>query len=246
MKSLLLPLLLLFHNTLLAAPPIQLTEKEQQWLKTTPTIHYAYDPDWAPFEWTNEIGQHTGIILDILKLIEARSGIIFKPRPANNWQEATAFAKNRQVDMYSAVGKTEQRKSYMTFSKTPIFSTNYVFISRKNTDFPSGFSSLTNKTLAVVEGYTIHKLLKNRHPEIPLTLVPTIAQGLKQLTNKEIDVFVINAVSANYLLSTSTYQSLKNAFKTKLSLNLYIAIRNDWPSEAISIINKSLTPSITG
>ena len=240
MKSLLLPLLLFFHSALLAAPSIQLTEKEQQWINTTPAIRYVYDPDWAPFEWTNEIGQHTGIILDILKLIETRSGLHFTPIHTNNWLESTNLAQNRHADMYSAVGSSEQRKNYMTFSTAPIFSTNYIFVSRKNEDFSLGFKKLENKILAVVDNYTIHKVLKKNHPEIPLTLVKTVTQGLNQLVDNKIDVLVINAATGNYLLGTNAYQSLKNAFETNLKLDLYITIRNDWPNEAISIINKAL------
>lgn len=240
MKLLLLPLFLLFHSPLFAAPSIQLTEKEQLWLNTKPIIHYVYDPDWAPFEWTNEIGQHTGIILDILKLIETKSSLQFSPIHTNNWKESTDLAKKRHADMYSAVGKTEQRKSYMTYSSIPIFSTNYIFVSRNNEDYSLGFDSVENKKLAVVENYTIHKLLKITHPETSLSLVKTVTQGLKQLINKKIDVLVINAATGNYLLGTTPYQSLKNAFKTNLKLDLYITIRNDWPSEAIDIINKTL------
>ncbi len=217
-----------------------LTDKEQAWLDKKIPIRYVYDPDWAPFEWTNGVNNHTGILADILHLVKMKSGLQFIPIHAETWQQAIDFAKNRTADMYSGVGNTAERREYMNFPPTPIFTTNYVFISRQGEDYANGFAAIQGKKIAVVDGYTIHGIMKEHKPNISLTLLKATTDGFTQLLSNEIDVFLVNAATAKYFLKDPQYETLTESYETKFQLNLNIAIRNDWPDEVLSIIDKSL------
>ncbi|MBF0266608.1 MAG: transporter substrate-binding domain-containing protein, partial [Gammaproteobacteria bacterium] len=92
------------------------TPKEQAWLEKHIPIKYVYDIDWAPFEWKNEVGQHVGIIADILHLISSKSGLDFVPVHSNSWNDAVAKVKDKTADMYSGVGITKERETYMNFT----------------------------------------------------------------------------------------------------------------------------------
>ncbi|MFK5894545.1 MAG: transporter substrate-binding domain-containing protein [Pseudomonadota bacterium] len=220
--------------------PLYLTESEQAWLDKKIPVRYVYDIDWAPFEWVNVVGEHTGIIADILKLIEVKSGMDFVPIKTQSWSDAVNVAKERNADMYSGVGHTKERLKYMAFTDKNIFSTYYVFVSRNNEEYIEGFDNLSEKRVAVVGGYTIHGILKENKPTLALTLLKGTQEGFNKLLNKEIDVFVVNAVTAKYFLNLNKFKTLSLAYKTQYKLNLRIAIRKDWPGEVISIINKSL------
>jgi len=219
---------------------LSFNQAEQTWLDKNIPIRYVYDPDWAPFEWTNDIGKHAGIIADILKLIKNRTGLNLIPIKTKTWAEAVTYAKNRHADMYSAVGVTEARKSYMNFTEKNIFSTPYVFVSRQGEDYLEGFDSITDKKVAVVGGYTIHEMMKENSPDIPLVILTGTQQGFNKLLANEIDIFLVNAVTAKYFSRQEQYRSLKLAYKTKFKLSLEVAIRNDWPPEVISIFNKAI------
>ena len=219
---------------------LHLTEEEQAWLDKGIPLHYVYDPKWAPFEWRNEIGSHVGIISDILHLIQRNSGLKFIPVHAKSWKEAVSLAKDKRADMYSGVGNTKERREYMNFPNKHIFSTYYVFVSRQSEDYLSGFDDMANKKLAIVDGYTIHGLLKEHKPNYPLVLVENINIGFDKLLNNEIDVFLTNAPTAKYYLKLEKYESLKQAYKTEFKLDLNIGIRSDWPIEVVSIIDKSI------
>ncbi|NQY95332.1 MAG: transporter substrate-binding domain-containing protein, partial [Campylobacteraceae bacterium] len=109
---------------------LKLSEKEQNWLDKNIPIRYVYDPDWAPFEWKNELEKHSGILSDILNLISSKSGMELIPVPVNTWNEAVQKAKKREVDMYSGVGQTDEKLKYMKFTQKSIYQTPYVFVSR--------------------------------------------------------------------------------------------------------------------
>jgi len=219
---------------------LNISDKEEQWLNKNIPVRYVYDPDWAPFEWTNDVGNHAGIISDLLKLIKQKSGLNLVPVKAKTWAEAIEFAKDRHADMYSGVGITDERKSYMNFTEKNIFSTPYVFVSRQGENYLEGFNNLENKKIAVVGGYTIHGIMTQKQPEIPLILLKNTQEGFNKLIDNEIDVFLVNTVTAKYFTAQEKYKQLKLAYKTAHTLNLKVAIRNDWPSETVSIINKAI------
>jgi len=219
---------------------LNLTEKEKQWLNKNIPVRYVYDPDWAPFEWTNDVGKHAGIISDLLKLIKIKSGLNLVPIKAKTWAEAIQYAKNRYSDMYSGVGITDERKTYMNFTEKNIFSTPYVFVSRHGEDYLEGFNDLENRKIAVVDGYTIHGIMTESQPETPLVLLKNAQEGFDKLLDNEIDIFLVNTVTAKFFTGQEKYKQLKLAYKTEYTLNLKVAIRNDWPSEVVSIFNKAI------
>jgi len=224
---------------------IDFNEQEQAWLDKNIPVRYVYNPDWAPFEWTNDVGQHAGFISDILRLLKVKSGLNLEHVKTQSWRQATEFAKNRSADMYSAVGVTEERKSYMNFSEKTLFSTPYVFVSRQEENFVDGFKRFeaepVTQKLAVVGNYTIHGIMQKNKADISLVLLNGTEEGFDKLLSKEIDVFLVNTVTAKYFINKAAYQNLKIAYKTDYKLNLHIAVRRDWPEEILSIINKTIT-----
>ena len=63
---------------------IDFTKSEQEWLSKKQSIKYVYDPDWKPFEWRDELGEHAGIISDIILLLKEKSGIDFISVPTKS------------------------------------------------------------------------------------------------------------------------------------------------------------------
>ncbi|MET0106990.1 MAG: transporter substrate-binding domain-containing protein [Sedimenticola sp.] len=106
------------------------TSEELEWLEKKPTLAYVYDPDWAPFEWKNDIDRHAGIIADILNLISKRSGIGFTPVNTDTWEESVELVKSGKVNMFSAITKNSAREEYLDFTSRDIYSYPAVFITQ--------------------------------------------------------------------------------------------------------------------
>ncbi len=222
---------------------IEFTPKEQAWIDKGESISYVYDPDWAPFEWKNELGGHTGIIYDILNLISQRSGINFKQIPSESWDKAVESVKSRKAQMYSAVGENEDKREYMNFTSRNIYQTPYVFVVRQKDkrDYFDTFKNLSKESkIAVVKDYYIDGLLKEKEPHLDLVRVGSIHEGFEKLEDKTIDIFVINASTAKYFINRKGYDNLKIATKTKYNLELKIALLKSYPKEVISILDKAI------
>jgi polar amino acid transport system substrate-binding protein len=220
----------------------KLTKEEEKWLNKDIPIRYVYDPDWAPFEWKNDIGKHSGILHDILNVISKKSGLEFVQVGVDKWSDAVTKAKNKEVDMYSGINQTIEKEKYMRFTHKSVYTTPYVFVTRLDdkSDYFNTFSSLENKKVAVVDGYSIHDILKKEKPNLSIIALKSTKDGFEKLQNKQIDVFIVNAATAKYYINRLGFDELKISTKIEYSLNLKIAIRKDWPIEVISIIDKAM------
>ena len=219
---------------------IHLNETEIKFINHHNPIKYVYDVDWKPFEWKNDLAKHTGIIASIMQLIEEKSGLNFIALNTNSWNEAITKVKTDEASMFSVIGVTDERKKYLHFTKKPLFSTPYVLVSRKNEDYSNGFDNLKNAKVATISSSTIENLLRKKRPNVKFSLVRTAKDGFNDLEKNKIDILVINAASAKYYINIIGHHNLKIAYKTKLVLDLRIAVRKDTPNEVITIINKSL------
>lgn len=219
---------------------VTLNKLEKEWLSKKESVDYVYDPDWKPFEWKNDLDEHTGIISDIIQLIEEKSSIDFVAIPTKSWAVSVEKVKSGKVPMFSVIGVTKDRKKYLTFIDKPLFSTPYVLVSRHGEDYLDGFVDTTHKRIITLANSTIENKLKAERKKIHFSVVSTAEDGFKALEDKKADILVINAATAKYYINILGYDDLKIAYKTKLSLDLRIAIRKDMPKEVISIINKSI------
>ena len=217
---------------------IAFTPKEREWLASKPVIRYTYDPDWKPFEWKNGISQHVGIIADMLKLIEKKSGIRFVAKPANSWSEALGKLKSGSVDMISALAKTEERSKYADFTKNVIFRVPNVFVARKKDDFSNGFADIKGKKIAVIANYAVESMVKHDKPKLSLEEVDNVVEGLKKLKDGEIDLFVLNLATAGYYLDQENYKDLQIAYRTQYNFDLRIAFVQGYSKIALQTIDK--------
>ncbi|MEJ1336928.1 MAG: transporter substrate-binding domain-containing protein [Candidatus Sedimenticola sp. (ex Thyasira tokunagai)] len=218
------------------------TSKELKWLKKNQALTYVYDPDWAPFEWKNDIDKHTGIIADIIGLINKKSGIEFTPINTDTWEESVALVKSGKADMFSAITQNSVREGYLNFTSKDIYSYPAVFITRF--DDKAVYLNIENdfkgKMIGVVKGSGLGQYIKEKHPELEYVDIPTTNDGFSSIRNNKIDIFAINTVTAKYFIEKKGFSDLKIALKLDYIYHLKIAIRKDIPSEIISIIDKLL------
>ena len=217
-----------------------MTPAEKAFVAQEKPITYMYDPDWAPFEWQNGINEHVGMVADILKIIEQKSGLIFQAKHASTWSEAVDSLKHSKVDMISVMSISESRKKFTNFTENTLFSIPYVFVSRNGDDFSQGFSSLKDVKVAVIKNYTIEEIIKEDFPEMPYQTVSNMKEGFSKLLDGKIDVFILNQASAQYHIKMNAYNQLRVSHKTKYLLALHIALNKHYPKEALSIIDKTI------
>ena len=222
------------------------TPEEINWLDNKQAITYVYDPDWAPFEWKNEIGKHTGIIADILNLIKKRAGIELTPVNANTWDESVELVKSKKVDMFSAITQNSARDDYLNFTSRDIYSYPAVFITKfdDKTVYLNMEKDFKGKKIGIVKGSGLGRYIKEKYPDLKYVELPATNDGFSSIRNNKIDMFAINTVTAKYFIEKKGFDDLKIALKLDYIFHLKVALRKDLPHEIISILDKSLA-SIT-
>lgn len=217
------------------------TPQEINFINSHKPIKYVFDPNWKPFEFKDEIGQHQGIIADIIKIIKAKSGLNLVPVPVNSWKEAKEFVKSGKADMFSAISENEKRKKYLNFTKHTIYSYNAVIVGKKGDYYRyKNMNSFQGKKIGIKKGYVLIDYFRQNYPRLTLVEVPSIKDGFKLLSEGKIDFFVNNMVVANYYIHNLGFKNLQVVKVLNYKFKLKIAIRKDRPKIILEIIDKAL------
>lgn len=218
------------------------TTNELQWLSKKQTLSYVYDPDWAPFEWRNEIDNHTGIIADIISLINKKSGLTLRPINTDTWEESVELVKSGKVSMFSAITQNSVREGYLNFTTKDIYTYPAVLITKFNDKsvYINIEKDFAGKKIGVVKSSGLGQFIKEKHPHLNYVELATTNDGFSSIRNNKIDIFAVNSVTAKYFIEKKGFSDLKIALKLDYIYHLKIAIRKDMPGEILSILDKSL------
>ena len=219
------------------------TANELKWLEKQQAIPYVYDPDWAPFEWKNEIDNHTGIIADIMNLIHKRTGMRLMPVHTDTWDESVALVKNGEVGMFSAITQNAEREQYLNFTTRDIYTYPAVLITKfsDKTVYINVAEDFEGRKIGVVKSSGLGQYIKDTYPDFEYVDLASTEEGFYAIRNNKIDSFAINTVTAKYYIEKKGFSDLKLAIKLDYLYHLKIAIRKDMPKEILSILDKSLS-----
>ena len=224
--------------SVLTEKKVQLTPEEKRWLKQHPAIHISGDPAWAPLSYTDRKGRYTGIIPDFFSLIQEKSGLNFKPYPAENRDAVISAMKEGQIDVISAAARTPEHSELMDFTEVYI-TADVVLITRNDIEFLKGLDQAGARKVGVLKDTVTESSIKRDYPKINLRLFDTASMGLKALSRKEIDIFIIDIPTFEYYAREASLTNLKISGLTDYSFALAIGVRKGMP-ELVSILNKSL------
>ena len=215
-----------------------LTLDQQNWLKSHTLLSMGTDPAWPPFEFRNDSGNYVGISSDYIKTIEDKLAVEMTSIKNLTWVEVIERAKAGEIDLLPAVVKTESRSEFLNFSD-PYITFPMIIATRKDAFFIQELKELNNRSVGVVKSYITHELLIKDFPEINLVFFDTVADGLQQLNNGNIDAFVENLGVITYQINQDSFRDIKIAAITPYNLELAIGVRKGL-EPLIPILNKVL------
>jgi two-component system sensor histidine kinase EvgS len=227
-----------FDESVLSTREIELSRRENKWLIENPEVKIAGEPNWAPLSYYNNKGEYVGIIPDIWKLVEKRSGIKFKRIGSENWQETIKLFKSGKIDVVEAITPTGIRKEYADFSNVYI-QVDYVIVTNSNVKYIKNFKSLDLTTIGVVEGYEIQEQIVKKFPNQKYETYKSAEEGLKALSYGEIYAFIIDVASFEYYSKKNGLSNIKISGNTPFFYEVAIGVRKG-NRELVSILNKAL------
>ncbi len=217
---------------------LNLTAPEKAWLDKHPTIRIGIDPDWAPLEFADSKGRHTGISSDYLAVLGRQLGLNWQLPGIMSWSEVLNAAQEKQIDLIPLITKSESREQYLNFTK-PYLNLPIVVFSRRDISIPEGLSELGGKKVAVVEGYAVADYIARDFPLVQRRFYDNVKEGLKAVSIGEVDAYVGSLAVGGYLLSTEGITNMQVAASTPYRSEMTMGIRKDWP-EMIPILNKAI------
>ncbi len=221
-----------------AAPEIDLSEAEKDWLARHPSVRLAVDIDWAPFEYIDDDFNYVGMAAEYISLVGDRLGIEFEVEKEKPWADVVEAVKSRELDMYSCVVATTQRREYVDFTR-PYLSFPMVIVTSDQVAYVNGIRDLRGERVAVVDGYATHDLMEKNHPEIDLYLASNVADALAQLSHGKVYAYIGNIATVSHVIKREGLTNIKISGDTPYKYELSMAVRNDWP-EFAPILQKAL------
>lgn len=183
---------------------INFTQEEQKYLDSKEYLTTQGETGYKPFLF-QEDGEYSGIIADMLKLMSEALNKEIRYIPVENFSEAKQLLKENKIDFLNHYIYTKERAKQFLFSKKSIFSANIGFI--YNNSNPQAFKNLDNKTVAIVKGFHLVKLMKRYYPKVKVVEVQNNEALLKSIINKEVDAALTNYDTANYINQQQFFSS---------------------------------------
>ncbi|MCF6194948.1 MAG: transporter substrate-binding domain-containing protein, partial [Kangiellaceae bacterium] len=215
-----------------------LTTEEQQWLSENKSFLLGIDNHWEPFEYIDSNGKYAGISSEYVELVAEMLSVALVPELGNSWAEVIGKIKKRELDILPAVGLSEERKSFLSFSRPYIEFTNVV-VAQKNNPFVLNMAGLKGKTMAVVKGFNIGLTLQRDFPDIRLVLVENINAGLDLIESGDVYGYVDNVAVISHNININNRTSLEVVFHTPYMDKLTFGVRKGL-EPLVPIINKAL------
>jgi PAS domain S-box-containing protein len=216
--------------------PLDLTPEERAFLAGR-RLRLGVDALRPPFEFFDDKGGYAGITAGFVAVVAERLGLEMVPQRNLTWTEAMEQIKAGAVDAIPKATPTPERQEFLIFTK-PYASFPTVIVTRKDR-FVIGLDDLYGLRAGVVKGLVVESNLRRDHPSMPLIVVASVEDGLRQLSTGGLDAFVDNLGPVTYNIDKLGLANLKIAAPTPYTQDLAFGVRKDWPLMA-SALDKAL------
>ncbi|MFC6336729.1 transporter substrate-binding domain-containing protein [Pseudomonas sp. CCM 7891] len=192
-------------DILLTDKKLQLTQREERWLKEHPVVKVIVNETFAPLTFFDADNNFRGITADLLELIRLRTGLRFEVERTRDVSDMIDQVRSRKADIIGAIIPSVDRESQLSFSR-PYLENSYVLLTRKEVGAPSNLEQMAGKRLAITQGNPMAETLRQDFPKIQLVETNDTFKASELLTQGHVEGAVNSLVIANYFLSSMTFQ----------------------------------------
>lgn len=218
---------------------IALTDEERAWLTEHPEIRFAFSVDYPPALILDEDGRLSGMLKDVLDLLNQRLGTDFSITVAeiNAVREMVA---NKKVAGQLALteGNGADRGLLETRGLWEIYP--IIYGPRNSPLKIKGLEDLKGKTVSTLKGAQYaEKILESYLDTINIVRTDSIPEALMLLYEGRVD-YMIGLTSNVYYIAKMRLRTLRPVFvMTNHPEKVVMGVRDDWP-ELVEILDKGL------
>ena len=217
---------------------LSLSREESAWLNAHAEIKIAVNKAWPPMNYVNAQGVPRGIGVAFLQALNSRLDGRLKIVPLS-WMEMLEDIRKKRVDAVMDITPRPDREFFVHFTK-PYCTVPHVIVARKDAPYYGDLAQLEGKTAGVERGFFLESVLKERYPDIEVTLFENTSDALDAVSKGRIDAYVGNRAVALYIMEHELIANLvvHGKIEETASVNA-IGVRRDWP-ELRDILQKAL------
>lgn len=218
---------------------IILTTNERAWLDAHPNIQLGTATSYPPFIIKHDNNTHTGLILDVFKLINQRLNSNIKVHIEDSWLLAQEKAKSGIIDGLAIAGKDKSRDKI--FNATNILFPTYFYVfSRSGNEFSlTSMKDLEGLKVGYKRAAVPTKRILDSYPGITTIAYEDNLSLSQGLLKKEVDVGVA-WISFDYWRRESLQGTIENRLIiADHPVNFVIYNKKSWP-ELTAILNKAV------
>ncbi|WP_242514462.1 response regulator [Enterobacter cloacae] len=214
-----------------------LTSQEKQWLAANSTVNVSVNAFYAPFTMINNAGSFYGVTADVLRLVQLRTGIHFRPVPSREVDDMVEQVAGGQAAFIGAFSDSPERRRSLLFSR-PYFNSPFVLVVRAKRERGSPLTE--GERVALVQGNALQSELKSKYPGIKIVPAPNANVAMQWVDEGKVDAAVNNLFGASYMID----HYFKNRLRVEERVGkdmaaIRFAVGRNQP-ELLSILNKSL------
>lgn len=216
-----------------------ITAKQQAWINSLPELKLGVDLEWKPYDFVDNKGLHAGLSAEYIQYIRDNLSIEIQPQTHTTWPDAFEQLKKGEIDLLSAVVKTDEREKFVHFTE-PYISFPSVIAIYRDSIYVRGIDSLNGKRVGVQIGYIFEEIYQKKHPEIEFVTFKEEFEGLESLQRGDIDAYIGALSSINRQIITRKLTNISIAAFSPYKLELSIGVREGL-EPLIPILNQVLS-----
>ncbi|MDZ5601623.1 transporter substrate-binding domain-containing protein [Pseudomonas sp. RP23018S] len=201
-------------DTLLTDRKLQLSQRENRWLRDHPEMRVSVNENAAPLSFLDNNGHLRGITADLLELIRLRTGLRFRVQRAGDITGMIADLQNGTTDIIATFAADEGNGTGLTISR-PYLETSHVLVTRSATDQPATLDQLRGKRVAVSSHGRIASILATTYPEIVLVPTKSPFYSVALLNSGAVDAIVTTLIDANHALTVNDNLAIRTTVSSE-------------------------------
>lgn len=188
---------------------IDFTEEEQEFIENSGEVTVAFIPDRAPLSDVDQKGEITGITVDILNVIEKRSGIHFRYEMMPSGMRVVEYIEQHPEQLVAGVLSDSREFVDEKYLLTDdIYSDDVALVCKAGIDYEIDAKDGSYQ-LAIPKNYaTFEHYVKEQFSQFEVVMVDSTLECIRMVENGEVDVAAQNVRVLEPLLSDPHFEDI--------------------------------------
>lgn len=188
---------------------IDFTEEEKEFIENSGEVTVAFIPDRAPLSNIDQKGEITGITVDILNVIEKRSGIHFRYEMMPSGMRVVEYIEQHPEQLVAGVLSDSREFVDEKYLLTDdIYSDDVALVCKAGIDYEIDAKDGSYQ-LAIPKNYaTFEHYVKEQFPQFEVVMVDSTLECIRMVENGEVDVAAQNVRVLEPLLSDPHFEDI--------------------------------------